>query len=338
MVRGHRRRRPRLPRVEDRRRRAGPAAPPARPGDPGQAAPRRRPEHPPRPHVHLPGRGDRHGREARWRQQRRMASRRLPRCEGRPELRLCDRCRPPGRRVPLGQGGSPGRGTLRACAFGRRRPREPIHRTEPTAAGRSSTRTSWPASRSATRCSPSPRRPDRWRQPGRYRARAHHRGQHLGDGVTLADLVGRVARRPGQEPERRVGRAIGGGAARPPVVIDELVRDDPEQPRAEPARPPAERMQVAERALEGRRGDVLGDLHGSGPAVGEGMDAGQVSAVELREGRRIDPRALHQLPLIGFVTRSSVHPGKCAGVDGADRARSVATASRWSGRGRCRPG
>ena len=137
MVRGHGRRRPRLPRVEDRRRRAGPAAPPARPGDPGQAAPRRRPEHPARPHVHLPGRGDRHRREARWRQQRRVAARGLPGCEDRPELRLRDRCRPPGRRVPLGQGRSPGRGTLRARALGRRR-RPASGSTAPAADGRRS--------------------------------------------------------------------------------------------------------------------------------------------------------------------------------------------------------
>ena len=49
------------------------------------------------------------------------------------------------------------------------------------------------------------------------------------------------------------------------------------------------------------------------------MDARKVAPVELREGRRIGPRALHQFSLIAFDIRTTVHSGKCAGVDRADR-------------------
>ena len=48
------------------------------------------------------------------------------------------------------------------------------------------------------------------------------------------------------------------------------------------------------------------------------MDTRKVAPVELREGRGIGPRALHQHSFIAIEIRTIVHSGKCADVDGAD--------------------
>ena len=45
------------------------------------------------------------------------------------------------------------------------------------------------------------------------------------------------------------------------------------------------------------------------------MDTGKVAPVELREGRWIGPRALHQRSFIAVGIRALVHAGKCADVD-----------------------
>ena len=48
------------------------------------------------------------------------------------------------------------------------------------------------------------------------------------------------------------------------------------------------------------------------------MDARQVAPVELREGRWIGPRSLHQRSLVAVDLGMVVHTGKCADLDRAD--------------------
>jgi len=89
------------------------------------------------------------------------------------------------------------------------------------------------------------------------------------------DEHGGVLRVRRDEPRLGVSIARRRRATGPPVVVGELVGGDPEQPRTESAGLPAIPVEAAKGALEGGRGDVLGRLDGTRPAIGECMDPGR---------------------------------------------------------------
>ena len=153
----HGRRRPRLPPVEDRRRRAGPAAPPPRPrhartsrsasSTPTSGAATRTPT-------------------GSWRSAPTGSALASATPSGSasavPAAKLALNCAyvidaaRQGVACHWAKADRPARGTLRAVrSVDGGAPRADLPHRRPTAAGRSSTRTSRPASRSATRCSPS---------------------------------------------------------------------------------------------------------------------------------------------------------------------------------------
>ena len=151
---------------------------------------------------------------------------RLPGCEDRPELRLRDRRRPPGRRVPLGQGGSPARGTLRARALGRRRPprADLPHRGRRTPVVLRHGRRGRPVD-PLQGVRPRRRRPDRGRQPGRHRARARpSRRRSDGAGAIRAVDTGTLAGVDGRAGDEADERELVERARVDPSAFAELYR------------------------------------------------------------------------------------------------------------------
>ncbi len=85
------------------------------------------------------------------------------------------------------------------------------------------------------------------------------------------------------------------------IVIGELVRGDPEEPRGDTAPSPREAVDAGKRLLERDGGEILGEFAGTTPSMDECEDPIDVEAIEVCERIGIVARLLGELPLSGGV-------------------------------------
>jgi hypothetical protein len=82
------------------------------------------------------------------------------------------------------------------------------------------------------------------------------------------------------------------------VMVDELVRRNAEQPRPDAGLSPPVAVKTPECLFERRRRDIFGNRLGARPAIGIGVDALDITTVELGKSVRVPTRQFDELTLV----------------------------------------
>lgn len=127
---------------------------------------------------------------------------------------------------------------------------------------------------------------------------AIERGAQHREPIGVVDAIDIVDGDPIMETIRRPTGSVTAAPSLSSMMISELVRRDPKEPRSESSRLPAKPVEPGERTLEGDRREILREFAVTTSAIDVAMNGSHMAAIQLGKRVRISPRLFDELTLV----------------------------------------